>query len=182
MTDELARDLQSAFPEVIFGFSQAISDNVEKAMSGVKGENTVKVIGPDLVVNGTTRIKAKTSSISCTRSTESKIWVCFARSARPNIRITPDRTQCGRYGLNVGDVEQVVQAAVGGQAVTQVYEGMKYSNLTIRWAPAARRKTSGTVRNITVPTADGYQVPLEQLAEVVEEEGPSLVYREDNRR
>ena len=105
----------------------------------------------------------------------------FHSLGQPNVRITPDRIQCGRYGLNVGDVEQVVQAAIGGQAITQVYEGEKHFDLTVRWMPAFRKDLQ-TIRNILVATPDGNQVPLGQLAQIVEEEGPSLVYREDLRR
>jgi heavy metal efflux system protein len=178
MTNELSKELQQAFPGVIFNFSQMISDNVEEAMSGVKGENTVKVVGPDLQVN-----EAKANEIvdvmSEVRGVED--LGLFPSLGQPNVRITPDRVQCGRYGLNVGDVEAVVQAAIGGQAVTQVYEGEKKFDLTVRWAPGYRRDLHA-IREILVATPDGAQVPLGQIAQIVEEEGPSLIYREDNRR
>ena len=178
MTEELSDQLEGAFPGVIFNFSQAISDNVEEAMSGVKGENTVKVIGPDLRVN-----EAKANEIVdiMQRVKGVEDLGMFHSLGQPNVRITPDRVQCGRYGLNVGDVEQVVQAAIGGQAVTQVFEGEKKFDLTVRWAPAFRKDLQ-TIRNILVATPDGNQVPLGQLAQIVAEEGPSLVYREDLRR
>lgn len=178
MTEELSRQLDQAFPGVIFTFSQAISDNVEEAMSGVKGENTVKVIGPDLRVN-----EAKALEIESLLSRVPGIvdLGVFHSLGQPNVRITPDRIQCGRYGLNVGDVEQVVQAAIGGEAVTQVYEGEKHFDLVVRWAPAFRKDLQ-TIRNILVAAPDGTQLPLGQLAEIVLEEGPSLVYREDLRR
>jgi cobalt-zinc-cadmium resistance protein CzcA len=178
MTSELSNELETAFPGVIFNFSQYISDNVEEAMSGVKGENTVKVIGPDLHVNEA-KAKEIVDIMETVRGVED--LGIFPSLGQPNVRITPDRVQCGRYGLNTGDVEQVVQAAIGGQAVTQVYEGEKKFDLTVRWAPAFR-KDLVTIRNILVATPDGNQVPLGQLAEIVEEEGPSLVYREDLRR
>ncbi len=178
MTKQLSRELQNAFPGVIFNFSQYISDNVEEAMSGVKGENTVKVIGPDLRVN-----EAKANEIVDIMHTVKGVedLGVFPSLGQPNVRITPDRVQCGRYGLNTGDVEQVVQAAIGGQAVTQVYEGEKFFDLVVRWAPAYR-KDLVTIRNILVATPDGMQVPLGQLAQIVEEVGPSLVYREDIKR
>jgi heavy metal efflux system protein len=178
MTEEMSKQMRDAFPGVIFNFSQAISDNVEEAMSGVKGENTIKVIGPDLHVN-----EAKAAEVEDILSTVKGIQDLgiFHSLGQPNVRITPDRVQCGRYGLNVGDVEQVVQAAIGGQAITQVYEGEKHFDLTVRWAPAFRKDLQ-TIRNILVATPDGNQVPLGQLAQIVAEEGPSLVYREDLRR
>jgi cobalt-zinc-cadmium resistance protein CzcA len=178
MTDELSRQLQAAFPGVIFNFSQMISDNVEEAMSGVKGENTVKVFGPDLQVN-----EKKADEIVDVMATVKGVedLALFPSLGQPNVRITPDRAQCGRYGLNVGDVEAVIQAAIGGQVVTQVYEGEKRFDLTIRWAPAFRKDLKA-IRDILVATPDGAQVPLGQIASIVKEEGPSLIYREDNRR
>ncbi len=178
MTRQLSRELAEAFPGVVFNFSQMISDNVEEAMSGVKGENTVKVIGPDLLVN-----EAKANEIVDVMSSIKGVedLGLFPSLGQPNVRITPDRVQCGRYGLNVGDVQAVVQAAIGGQAVTQVYEGERRFDLTIRWAPEYRKDLKA-IREILVSTPDGAQVPLGQLAQIVEEEGPSLIYREDNRR
>jgi cobalt-zinc-cadmium resistance protein CzcA len=178
MTEELSGELSRAFPGVIFNFSQMISDNVEEALSGVKGENTVKVVGPDLRTN-----EAKANEIVGVMAGVKGIedLGLFPSLGQPNVRITPDRTLCGRYGLNVGDVEAVVQAAIGGQAVTQVYEGEKKFDLTVRWAPAYRRDLKA-LRNLQVATPDGAQVPLGQLAQISEEDGPSLIYREDNRR
>ncbi len=178
LTEELSAKLREAFPGVVFNFSQVISDNVEEAMSGVKGENTVKVIGPDLRVN-----EAKANDLVEMMGQVRGITDLgmFRSLGQPNVRITPDRIRCGRYGLNVGDVEAVVQAAIGGQAVTQVYEGEKHFDLTVRWAEAYRKDLQA-IRGILVPTPEGAQVPLGQIAEIVEEEGPSLVYREDNRR
>jgi heavy metal efflux system protein len=178
MTDELAAELRDAFPGAVFNFSQMISDNVEEAMSGVKGENTVKVIGPDLRVN---EQKARDIVDIMSAVPGVRDLGLFSSLGQPNVRITPDRARAGRYGLNVGDVEAVVQAAIGGQAVTQVYEGEKRFDLTVRWA-AAYRKDLKSIRDILIATPDGAQVPLGQVAEVTEEEGPSLVYREDNRR
>ncbi len=178
MTNDLSKELSQSFPGVIFNFSQMISDNVEEAMSGVKGENTVKVFGPDLQVN-----ENKANEIVDVMATVKGIedLAVFSSLGQPNVRITPDRAQCGRYGLNVGDVEAVIQAAIGGQVVTQVYEGEKRFDLTIRWAPAFRKDLKA-IRNILVATPDGAQVPLGQIASIVKEEGPSLIYREDNRR
>jgi cobalt-zinc-cadmium resistance protein CzcA len=178
ITDELSAELRDAFPGVIFNFSQMISDNVEEALSGVKGENTVKVVGPDLRVN-----EHKAEEIVEVMKTVPGVedLGLFRSLGQPNVRITPDRVRCGRYGLNVGDVEAVVQAAIGGQALTQVYEGEKHFDLTVRWLPAFRKDLKA-IRNIMVAAPDGSQIPLGQLADIVTEEGPSLVYREDNQR
>ena len=178
LTNELSAELQAAFPGVIFNFSQMISDNVEEAMSGVKGENTVKVVGPDLNVN-----EKKANEIVDVMQEIKGVedLGLFPSLGQPNVRITPDRVLSARYGLNVGDVGAVIQAAIGGQALTQVYEGEKRFDLTVRWAPGYRKDLQ-TIRDIMVATPDGAQVPLGQIAQIAEEEGPSLIYREDNRR
>jgi cobalt-zinc-cadmium resistance protein CzcA len=178
MTQEIQKDLANAFPGVVFNFSQVISDNVEEAMSGVKGENTVKVVGPDLHVD-----EAKADEIEDVLAKVPGVedLGIFRSLGQPAIRITPYRTQIGRYGLNTGDVAAVVQAAIGGQVITQVFEGEKHFDLILRWAEQYRRDTR-SIRNILVSAPDGSQIPLGQLAEVVEEEGPSVIFREDLKR
>ncbi len=147
-------------------------------MSGVKGENTVKVVGPDLHVNES---KAEDIVEALKKVPGVEDLGIFRSLGQPAIRITPYRTQIGRYGLNTGDVAAVVQAAIGGQVITQVFEGEKHFDLIIRWAEQYRRDVR-SIRNILVSAADGSQVPLGQIAEVVEEEGPSVIFREDLKR
>ena len=178
LTEDLQRDLARAFPGVVFNFSQVISDNVEEAMSGVKGENTVKVVGPDLRVdeNKAGEIVAAMKDVRGVADLG-----IFRSLGQPAIRITPSRTAAGRYGLNTGDVAAVIQAAIGGLAITQVYEGEKHFDLTVRWAEPFRRDLR-SIRAILVATPDGAQVPLGQLADVVEENSPSVIFREGLRR
>jgi cobalt-zinc-cadmium resistance protein CzcA len=178
MTNELSRELAGAFPGISFNFSQYIADNVEEAMSGVKGENTIKVVGPDLRVN-----ESKAEEILGILSTIHGVedLGLFHSLGQPEVRIVPDRTLCARYGLNVGDVEAVVQAAIGGQAVTQVYQGEKHFDLVVRWA-APYRKDLKTIREILVATPDGAQMPLAQVARIENIEGPADVWREDGFR
>jgi cobalt-zinc-cadmium resistance protein CzcA len=178
MTQDIQQDLAKAFPGVVFNFSQVIADNVEEAMSGVKGENTVKVMGPDLHVNEAKAIEIQDVLKKVAGVQDLGI---FRSLGQPAIRITPFRAQIGRYGLNTGDVAAVVQAAIGGQVITQVFEGEKHFDLILRWAEQYRRDVR-SIRNILVASPDGSQVPLGQLAEVVEEEGPSVVFREDLKR
>ncbi|HYZ89973.1 MAG TPA: efflux RND transporter permease subunit, partial [Myxococcales bacterium] len=175
---QLALKLRDAFPGVDFNFSQAIADNVEEAMSGVKGENTVKVVGPDLRLNEE-KAGEVARVLSGVRGVED--LGVFHTLGQPDVRIAPDREAVGRYGLNVGDVLNIVQAAIGGVAVTQVYEGEKHFDLVVRWA-APYRSSLQAIRAILVPTPSGAQVPLGQLARIAEAQGPSLVYREDQRR
>jgi heavy metal efflux system protein len=178
LTEEMSRELQQSFPGVTFNFSQMISDNVEEALSGIKGENSVKVIGPDLRVN-----EEKGNAIVDTMSHVPGVrdLGLFSSLGQPSIRITPIREQIARYGLNTGDVEAVVQAAIGGQAITQVFEGERHFDLTVRWLEPYRSNIRA-IRNITVGTPDGAQIPLAQLATIVEENGPSIIYREDGHR
>jgi cobalt-zinc-cadmium resistance protein CzcA len=100
---------------------------------------------------------------------------------QPNLLITPDRTACARYGLNVGDVTAVVQAAIGGQAVTQVLEGDRRFDLVVRWLPQYRQSLDA-IRQIRVAVPGGGFVPLAQVAEVKTGEGASFVYRENLER
>jgi cobalt-zinc-cadmium resistance protein CzcA len=178
LTNELSKEMNDAFPGVVFGFSQMISDNVEEALSGVKGENSVKVLGPDLRVNES-KADAIVDAMSTVRGV--KDLGMFHTLGQPNIKIVPDRVSCARYGLNTGDVEAVVQAAIGGQAVTQVYEGEKHFDLTIRWSEEYRQSVDA-IRRINVSSPDGSQIPLGQLASITEEDGPAVIYREDGRR
>jgi heavy metal efflux system protein len=178
MTQQMQEELQKAFPGVVFSFSQVISDNVEEAMSGVKGENTVKVVGPDLHVDES-KADEIVAVLSHVRGVED--LGIFRSLGQPAIRITPYRTRIGRYGLNTGDVAAVVQAAIGGQVITQVFEGEKHFDLILRWAEQYRRDVP-SIRNILVSTPDGAQVPLGQIAEVAEEEGASVIFREDLKR
>jgi heavy metal efflux system protein len=178
LTDELSSALHAAFPGVVFNFSQVIADNVEEAMSGVKGENTIKVTGPDIKVDE----KKADEILALMQKVRGVHDLGIFRSlGQPSVRIIPDREAAGRYGLNAGDVNAVVQAAIGGQAVTQVYEGERHFDLTVRWGPEFRM-TVAAIRDIPVTTPDGSTVPLGQVAEVFEEEGASLVYREDQQR
>jgi len=175
---ELSQKLREAFPGVDFNFSQAIADNVEEAMSGVKGENTVKVAGPDLRLNEQKAAEVA-RALQGVRGVED--LGVFRTLGQPDIRIVPDREAVGRYGLNVGDVMNLVQAAIGGTAVTQVYEGEKHFDLVVRWAEPYRKNLQA-IRQVLVPTPSGAQVPLGQMARISEDQGPSLVYREDQRR
>ncbi len=178
LTDEVAAQLKQEFPGVVFNFSQYISDNVEEALSGVKGENSVKIIGPDLRLN---ERKGQNIVDVMGQVKGVKDLGLFHSLGQPSIMIVPDRARCARYGLNVGDVEAVIQAAIGGQAVTQVYEGEKSFDLTVRWKEATR-DTVSAIRQITVASPDGSQIPLGQIADIRQEDGPSTIYREDGMR
>ena len=178
LTEQLQQELQREYPGVVFNFSQYISDNVEEALSGVKGENSVKITGPDIRSNDSIADDV-VATMSKVRGVED--LGLFRSMGQPSIKILPDRIQCNRYGLNTGDVEAVVQAAIGGQAVTQVFEGEKSFALTVRWLPQYRSDIAA-IRRITVSSPDGSQIPLSQIATITAEDSPTVVYREDGRR
>jgi len=176
--ENMSRDLQEAFPGIIFGFSQMISDNVEEALSGVKGENSVKIVGPDLKVNQ--QLAERVVEVMAGVPGVKDLGL-FSSLGQPSVKIIPDREMCSRYGLNTGDVETVVQAAIGGQTATQVFEGERQFDLVVRWKEPFRRDLEA-IRRITVSAPDGTPIPLAQIARISEEDGPSVIYREDGRR
>ncbi|HEY1959016.1 MAG TPA: CusA/CzcA family heavy metal efflux RND transporter [Polyangiaceae bacterium] len=178
LTEELSRELSESFPDVVFNFSQMISDNVEEAVSGVKGENSVKVFGPRVADNET--IAAQITDVLGGVKGIADLGT-FHSLGQPSIHITPNRLECARYGLNTGDVGNEIQAAIGGRAVTQVFEGEKRFDVVIRWK-AEYRSSVEAIREINVPTPDGSFVPLGQIAKVEIADGMSVVYREDGQR
>ncbi|MGO9062288.1 MAG: efflux RND transporter permease subunit [Candidatus Binataceae bacterium] len=174
----IERRLSDSVPGVNFDYSQNIEANINEALSGVKGSNSVKVFGPDLatdeaVANKIMAVMGRVAGISD--------LAVYRSLGQPNLLITPDRVACARYGLNVGDVAAVVQAAIGGQAVTQVLEGDRRFDLVVRWLPQYRESLDaiGQIR-VTLP-AGGY-VPLNQVAHVGSAEGASFIYREGLQR
>ncbi|MCX5720693.1 MAG: CusA/CzcA family heavy metal efflux RND transporter [Nitrospirae bacterium] len=177
LIDEIEREL-SAIPGVTFNFSQAIQDNVQEAMSGVKGENAVKLYGSDLHV-----LEAQAAQIKHVMEQVPgvKDLGVLHLLGQPNLVLEVDRQACARYGLKVGDVNNVVQAAIGGQAVTQVYEGEKWFDLVVRFKQDYRQDADA-IGNIQVNTPEGARIPLKQLASITEQTGAFIVYRENNER
>jgi len=178
LTQRIDQQLRSEFPEASFGYSQYIEDNVEEALSGVKGVNAIKVYGPDLVLDE--RIANEVREVISGIRGLSDVAV-YRAMGQPNLLIKPDRQICSRYGLNVGDVGAAVQAAIGGQAVTQVLEGDRRFDLVVRWQPKYRQ-SSEAIRQIQVALPGGGYVPLGQVANITAAEGASFVYREGLRR
>ena len=177
LIEEIEERLRS-IPGVIFNFSQVIQDNVEEAMSGVKGENSIKLFGTDLKVMEATAIEIEKEM---SRIPGVKDLGIFRLVGQPNLLIQIDREASARYGLQVTDVNAVVQAAVGGQAVTQVYEGERLFDLVIRFLPEYRQDVEA-ISNILVSTADGARIPLKQLATITTQTGAFIIYRENNER
>jgi cobalt-zinc-cadmium resistance protein CzcA len=171
-------DVLEKIPGVTFNFSQVIQDNVQEAMSGVKGENSIKLFGPDLKL-----LEAKALEIEkiMRQVPGVKDLGIFHLMGQPNLLIQVDRQACARYGLLVSDVNQVVQAAIGGQAVTRVFEGERWFDLVVRFMPEFRQDIEA-IGNIQVSTPDGARIPLKQLAAISLQTGAFIIYRENNER
>ena len=174
LVKEIDDKLTREFPGVNFGYSQNIEDNINEALSGVKGSNSVKVFGPDLAVDE----RIANQVVEVMDGVPGVVDLAVYRSlGQPNLVITPDRAQCARYGLNVGDVAAVVQAAIGGQAVTQVLEGDRRFDLVVRWKQQYRTSL-GAIRDIRIPLPSGGEIPLGQVSQINTAEGASFIYRE----
>jgi cobalt-zinc-cadmium resistance protein CzcA len=173
MNRELAR-----IPGVIWNFSQPIADNMEEAVSGVKGQLATKVYGDDLEV-----LEQKADQIvSIMRGVRGiEDLGVFRVLGQPNLNLTVDRRQAARYQTNVADVQDAVQTAVGGNALTQVLQGEARYDLVMRYLPQYRDKKE-TIRNIRLLSPTGERVSLAQLCKIEEKDGASEIYREGNQR
>jgi cobalt-zinc-cadmium resistance protein CzcA len=166
------------FPGVDWNFSQPISDNVEEAVSGVKGELAVKLFGSDLKV-----LEAKANKIQDVMSKIPGVadLGTFQVRGQPNVNLVVDRAAVDRFGINVSDVQDAVETAVGGKAVSQILIGEQRYDLTVRYQ-APFRKTVEDVANIRIPAPSGERVSLGQLCQIKLEDGASNIYREGNSR
>jgi heavy metal efflux system protein len=172
------RELEEKIPGVTWGFSQPISDNLEEAVSGVKGALAVKIYGDDLKT-----LEAKADEIVATmqniRGVED-IGV-FRIIGQPNLNFSVDRDQASRYGINVSDVQDAIQTAVGGNAVSQVLIGEQRYDLVLRYLPQYR-DTKEAIEKIRLLAPSGERVSLAQLTKVKVLDGGSEIYREENSR
>jgi cobalt-zinc-cadmium resistance protein CzcA len=179
--EDLTRDLDkklSAYPGVIFNFTQPAEDAVDEALTGLKSSLAVKIFGPDLDVLEKKAVEirnvlAKTSGF--------KELTVVRELGQPSLIIDADRAKIARYGINVSDVETVVQAAIGGQAATQVIQGEKLFDLVVRMEPQYR-SSARDIGDLLVPAPAGQQIPLSELATIKESTGASFIYRENNSR
>ncbi len=166
------------FPNVDFNFSQNIQDNVEEAMSGVKGENSLKLFGDDF--DTLTKLAGQVSDVMNHVRGVTDVGV-FKVGGQPSMIIRIDRDKAARYGIQSQDINAAVQAAVGGAAVTQVIQGDRRFDLAVRY-PARDRQDVDAVSNILLPTPDGSKVPLAQVADIGIRDGSFMIYRENGRR
>jgi len=177
LTADLDRKL-SAYPGVIFNYTQPAEDAVDEALTGLKSSLAVKVFGPDLDVLQQKAVEIKNILAKTPGFTDLTV---VRELGQPSLIVDADRDRIARYGINVSDVEAVVQAAVGGQAATQVIQGEKLFDLVVRMEPQYRSNAT-EIANLLVPTPIGQQVPLSQLATIKESSGASFIYRENDSR
>jgi cobalt-zinc-cadmium resistance protein CzcA len=178
---ELIADLQkqlSAFPGIIFNYTQPAEDAVDEALTGLKSALAVKVYGADLNVLQEKALEIKRRLSQIRGFTELTV---VRELGQPSLIVQVDRDKIARYGINVADVEGVVQAAVGGQAATQVIQGEKLFDLVVRMKPEFRENAQ-QIANLLVGTPTGQQIPLSELADIREGNGASFIYRENNSR
>jgi len=168
----------SAYPGIIFNFTQPAEDAVDEALTGLKSALAVKVFGPDLNVLQDVALKIKETLQRVPGFEELTV---VRELGQPSLLVDVDREKVARYGINVADVEAVVQAGVGGQAATQVIQGEKLFDLVVRMKPEFR-ESEQQIANLLVGTPTGQQIPLSQLATITQGNGASFIYRENNSR
>ncbi|MGB8769311.1 MAG: CusA/CzcA family heavy metal efflux RND transporter [Candidatus Korobacteraceae bacterium] len=168
----------SKIPGVVWGFSQPIEDNMEEAVSGVKGELATKIYGDDLRL-----LEEKADEVANVMRRVDGIEDLGVLRVRgqPNLNLTVDRAAAARYQINVADVQDAIQTAVGGGALTQVLIGEARYDLVLRYLPQYR-DTREEIENIRILSPSGERVSLGQLCNISEEDGGSEIYREGNRR
>jgi heavy metal efflux system protein len=173
----IEKDFQQ-YPGIDFNFSQNIQDNVEEAMSGVKGENSLKLFGNDF--DDLTRIADQIQGVMSKVQGIADIGV-FKVTGQPSLMVSIDRSKAARYGLQPQDVNSVVQAAVGGAPVTQIIDGDRRFDFSLRYS-SQYRDTPEAISKILLPTPDGAQVPLGMIADVGLKNGAFMIYHEGGRR
>jgi len=184
LVKELSDQLKAEFVGVDFNFSQYIQDNIEEAVSGVKGENSVKIFGNDLAELQRLSKAVKTEITDVKGVKDPGV---FNLLGQPNLVVRIDRAKAARYGFSVGDINAVVQAAIGGQEITRVYEGEYNFALTVRLASEYRGNVEA-IRSIPValpnndPKTPPAYIALGDLGDVRLESGASYIYRENSQR
>jgi heavy metal efflux system protein len=181
LINELQDEFNKKFVGIDFNFSQYIQDNVEEGLSGVKGANSAKIIGPDLATLEKIAKAAMAQMAQVQGITDLGVfWVL----GQPNLNIRVDRTKAARYGLSVNDVNSVVQAALGGTTATTLLESDRQFDVVVRLAPQYRKDIED-VRNLKIavqtPSGNAY-IPLSELAAISVDTGASYIFRERNQR
>ena len=182
LTKQLQQEFTDELPGVNFNFSQYIQDNIEEAISGVKGSNSVKIIGRDqkILEDLARQVLHEMQQVKGVED----LGVFWVRG-QPNLNIKVDRERAARYGLNTGDVNAVVQAALGGAVATTLLEADRQFNVAVRLPPEYRASLEA-VRNVkvgfTTPDGNNAYIPLTEVANITLDTGASFIYREARER
>jgi heavy metal efflux system protein len=182
LTEQVQAEFNNELPGVVFNFSQYIEDNIEEGISGVKGVNSVKIVGPNLEVLTKLAEQVRDQMGGVRGITDLGV---FPVLGQPNLNIKVDRARAARYGLNSGDVNSVIQAAMGGAVATEVLEGDRQFDLVVRYTPEYRDNID-KIRNIKVAyqTSSGATayIPLSELATISLDTGAAWIYHESVQR
>jgi heavy metal efflux system protein len=182
LVEEVQNEFASEFTGVTFNFSQYIQDNIEEGLSGVKGANSVKIIGPDLakIEEIANRVLPEMDQVKGVADLG-----IFRVLGQPNLNIKVDREKAARYGLNAGDVNSVVQAALGGTVATTQLEADRQFNVTVRLSPQYRGDFTsvGDIKvGFATPNGTNAYIPLRELATISLDTGASYIFHERNSR
>ena len=182
LTEHIQTEFNNELPGVVFNFSQYIQDNIEEGISGVKGSNSVKIVGPNLET--LTKLAEQVRDQMNQVRGVADLGI-FPVLGQPNLNIKVDRARAARYGLNSGDVNSVIQAAMGGAVATSVLEGDRQFDLVVRYTPEYRDSIE-KIRNIKVAyqtsgSANAY-IPLSELATITLDTGAAWIYHESVQR
>ena len=175
---EMNKSLTSKIPGMVFSFSQPIQLRVAELIAGVRSDVAIKLFGEDLDV-----LKEKAEEIArVVAKVEGAADVKIEQvTGLPQLQVKIDRGKIARYGINVADINQIIETAIGGKAAGQVFEGEKRFDLLVRFKEDARNNLDA-IKNILVSTPNGSSIPLSQLADVYIEEGPAQISREHSQR
>jgi cobalt-zinc-cadmium resistance protein CzcA len=177
LIEQMNRKLE-VLPGTDLNFSQPIMDNVEEAVSGVKGSIVVKVYGDSLDY-----MESKADEIyQILKNVRGITDLGVMRSiGLPELDINLDQQKMAQYGVATADANSVISMAIGGQAASTLYEGVKTFDIRIRF-PEAFRKTPADIGNLLVPTQSGSKVPVKEIASITQKTGPCLIFRDENER
>jgi cobalt-zinc-cadmium resistance protein CzcA len=168
----------SRFPGITFNYTQPAEDAVDEAETGLKSALDVKIFGPDLTV---LEQKGREVKAALERVRGMGHLTVVQELGQPSLTVQVDREKIARYGINAGDINGLIEAAVGGAVATQVAQGERLYDLVVRLQPQFR-ETPEAIGNIRVPTAGGQRIPLKDLADIQISNGASFIYRQDNSR
>lgn len=184
LTAELLKQLDDRFPGVEFNFSQYLQDNVSEAVSGVKGENSIKLFGSDLQALTDTANKIKSVLATVQGVTDLAV---FTSLGQPTVQIDIDRAKAARYGLAPGDINATIKVAIGGDTAGDIYEpgSDRHFPIIVRLAPEYRRSAEA-IQNIRIgapgPNGSVTQIPLSEVANISLVSGAAYIYREQQER